>query len=330
MKLNSFPRIVKFLLKDLPTNDYPVLNSRLFCSIWFTGILDKGINSLRDLFYQLNHAGTKVDLSTFSKANKIRDPQIFMHLYHKLLHYIESAHPEKRLVLCPFDATVIPLMSKLFWLQGYRQVKLITTLNQDTKSTGHLIVSPGGAHEINFGEDIVKMLPENGVAVGDRGFCSHKVFDQFIENDALFIIRIKSNWKWDENYHITTERGKVRVVCFGNVQQKVDYYLATNIPEEVMSNEEIGEAYRQRWAIEVLWKFLKMNLKLDKMMSKNLNGITIQIYVILIVYLILQLLKVPRIYGSKLVDKFRYIQILIRQEWNFVHWLNRVVPRLNM
>jgi len=48
-----------------------------------------------------------------------------------------------------------------------------------------------------------------------------------------------------------------------------------------------------------------MNLKLDKMMSKNLNGITIQIYVILIVYLILQLLKVLRMYGSKLVDKFR-------------------------
>ncbi|WAS03988.1 hypothetical protein LQF76_08030 [Gloeomargaritales cyanobacterium VI4D9] len=66
-------------------------------------------------------------------------------------------------------------MSKLFWLQGYRQVKLITNLNQDTKSTGHLIVSPGQAHEINFGEDIVKILPENGVTAGDRGFCSHKV-----------------------------------------------------------------------------------------------------------------------------------------------------------
>ena len=97
----------------------------------------------------------------------------------------------------------------------------------------------------------------------------------------------------------------MRVVCFGNIQQKVDDYLATNIPEDVMSNEERGEAYRQRWAIEVLWKFLKMNLKLDKMMSKNLNGITIQIYVILIVYLMLQLLKVPRMYASKLVDKFR-------------------------
>jgi putative transposase len=56
-----------------------------------------------------------------------------------------------------------------------------------------------------------------------------------------------------------------------------------------MSNEEIAETYRQRWAIEVLWKFLKTHLQLDKMMSKNLNEITMQIYTILIVYLLLQL-----------------------------------------
>jgi putative transposase len=186
--------MVKFLLKDLPIHNYPVLNSRLFCFIWFTAILDKGVNSLRDLFYQLNHTSTQVNLSTFSKANKTRDSQVFMRLYHKLLRYITQAHPEKKLVLCPFDTTVIPLMSKLFWRQGDRQVKLITTLNQDTKFTGRLILSPGQAHEINnFGEDMVKILPENGVAVGDRGFCSHKLFGQFIENDTLFMIRIKFN-----------------------------------------------------------------------------------------------------------------------------------------
>jgi hypothetical protein len=36
---------------------------------------------------------------------------------------------------------------------------------------GYLLLSPGQAHEINFGEDMVEMLPENGLAVGDRGFC---------------------------------------------------------------------------------------------------------------------------------------------------------------
>jgi len=34
--------------QSLPTCDDPVLNSRLFCLIWFAAILDKGVNSLRD------------------------------------------------------------------------------------------------------------------------------------------------------------------------------------------------------------------------------------------------------------------------------------------
>jgi hypothetical protein len=34
----------------------------------------------------------------FSKTNKIRDPQIFMRIHHKLLRYIEQAYPEKKLV----------------------------------------------------------------------------------------------------------------------------------------------------------------------------------------------------------------------------------------
>jgi putative transposase len=110
-------------------------------------------------------------------------------------------------------------VSKLFWLQGYRQLKLITTLNQDTKSTGCLLLSPGQGHEINFGENIVEMLLENGVLVGDRGFFSRKLFGQFMRNGALFIIRIKSNWKWDENYRIATRYGPVRVVCFGIAKQ---------------------------------------------------------------------------------------------------------------
>jgi hypothetical protein len=93
-----------------------------------------------------------------------------------------------------------------------------------------------------------------------------------MRNDALFIVRIKSNWKWNENYRTATRYGPVRVICFGSIEQKVDDYLATNIPEEIMSDEEIAEAYRR--AIEVLWEFLETHLKMDKMMSKNSDGMT--------------------------------------------------------
>jgi IS4 transposase len=70
--------------------------------------------------------------------------------------------------------------------------------------------------------------------------------------------------------------------------------LATNLPEAEVSNSEVGEIYKNRWAIENLWKFLKMHLKLDKLMTKNENGIRIQIYSCLIVCLILQLVDIPQ------------------------------------
>jgi len=41
-------------------------------------------------------------------------------------------------------------------------------------------------------------------------------------------------------------------------------------------------------------------------------------------------MEIPRIYGSKLVDKLRYIQIVIRREFNCVHWLRRAVTCLEM
>ncbi|MHC5732623.1 MAG: hypothetical protein ACYTXY_52970, partial [Nostoc sp.] len=47
--INSFPKIVKDILKSLPKNDYPVLNSRLFFECWLSYALDNSLTSMRDL-----------------------------------------------------------------------------------------------------------------------------------------------------------------------------------------------------------------------------------------------------------------------------------------
>jgi IS4 transposase len=56
---------------------------------------------------------------------------------------------------------------------------------------------------------------------------------------------------------------------------RTEFRLATNLPESgefAVSNEEVGEFYRSRWQIELLWKFLKIHLKLDRLITKNTNG----------------------------------------------------------
>jgi len=94
---------------------------------------------------------------------------------------------------------------------------------------------------------------------------------------------------------------------------------------QTISNEEVAELYRQRWQIELFWKFLKMHLKLDRLISKSPNGITIQLYSCLIAYLILLLIEIPEIWGEKLLDKLRYLQGCMNQEFSYVHWIDRIL-----
>jgi putative transposase len=150
------------------------------------------------------------------------------------------------------------------------------------------------------------------------------------KSGILFIVRIKNNYKLDFSeegefvYIGSKKQVKCRVISFCDLETKTEYRFATNVDIEIMSNEEIAEGYRQRWAIEILWKFLKMHLKLDRLMTKNVNGVTIQIYTILIVYLILQLMQIPQIYGDTLLNKLRYVNLILSQEGNLISLSERL------
>ena len=58
-------------------------------------------------------------------------------------------------------------------------------------------------------------------------------------------------------------------------------------------------------------------------MTKNENGIRIQIYSCLIAYLILQLIEIPQEFGKTILDKLRYLQAYMCQEISYVHWFRK-------
>lgn len=334
--LNSFTGIVKKILESLPRNDYPVLNTRLFVLIWLYLIFDKSLTSLRDLFFRLNHSGIAVDLSTFSKASKHRDYQAISRIYTTLNRELKKRKGNREYPLYAIDSTVITLTSKLFWMFGYHQLKLVMGVNSETGSTGESHLHFGFGHDERFADLMMTTVPENGIAVEDRGFCGFDNLLAMSESGVLFIVRIKNNYKLEfegenEFVYIGSKREvKCRVVSFCDVKTKTEYRLATNVDKEIMSDDEIAEAYRQRWAIEILWKFLKMHLKLDRLMTKNVNGVTIQIYIVLIAYFILQLMEIPRIYGKTLLDKLRYINLIFSREGNLISMSERLFSAVEM
>ncbi|MEA5478944.1 transposase, partial [Pseudanabaena galeata UHCC 0370] len=152
--------------------------------------------------------------------------------------------------------------------------------------------------------------------------------------DRYFVIRVKNNINLEllDNGNAILGTGKdkveVRLVIFSDLETRSEFRLATNLSEtdnQTVSNDEIAEIYKKRWQIELLWKFLKMHLKLDRLITKNVNGITIQIYTCLIAYVLLELVNIPKEFGSKMLDKLRYLKAFMCENISYLHWFRRIV-----
>jgi putative transposase len=335
--LSNFPNIINKFLGDLPKDDYPVLDTFKFVSCWLSFVMDQSQSSMRDLFKRLNVRGIDMDISTFSKASKNRDPVIFHNLFLRLrseLNKKKNIDP-KALVLFPIDSTIISLTSKLLWKEGYHQVKLFSGINLLTAEPGGILIHFGQGHDSKYGEETIAATPKNGVNIMDRGFCKlERIKDLIQDKERYFVLRIKNDMSLQiqENGKFLVGTGMKKVECrivnYCDLEEKTEFRLATNlleIGEFAISNKEIGEFYRSRWQIELLWKFLKMHLKLDRLITKNINGIEIQIYCCLIGYVVLQLVEIPKEFGDKALDKLRYLQAFMCENISYVHWFRKIV-----
>lgn len=196
MIVNSFPKIVKPLLRGLPKNDYPVLNTRLFVECWLAYTLDNSLTSMRGLFHRLNHTGFEVDISTFSKANQHRSQEPFQKIYAQLNQLFQKQAQKNlgdKYAICPIDSTVITLTSKLLWVLGHHQVKLFSALNLATGSPEDNLINFRHNHDYKFGSLMMSKLPENAVGVVDRGFAGLKFIEELVQGNKYFVLRIKNN-----------------------------------------------------------------------------------------------------------------------------------------
>lgn len=193
----------------------------------------------------------------------------------------------------------------------------------------------GQEHDYNYGTELIDKLSDNQVGVLDRGFAGAGFINHCCEQNKHFVVRIKNNYKLrldEEMGYVIWDKKEVvkpcRVVVFSDLKTRHEYRLATNLEHQgdlAVTNEEIGEFYRQRWQIELLWKFLKMHLKLDQLITKNTNVITIQIYTSLIAYLLLQLVTIPKIFSKSLLDKLHYLQAFMCQKISYVNWIDEML-----
>jgi putative transposase len=273
--LKSYSKIINSLLKDLPENDYPVLNTKLWVECWFHFTINQSLSSMRDLISYLNICGIKVDISTFSRANQNRNAEIFPQIYQKLVQKLSDKRGQTKKqikeVILALDTTVVTLTSKLLHLNNYQEVKLLCSQNSETNIAENIGITLTKTHDCKMFSSNYTELESTGIVVMDRAFSSTKLIKNFQDKSQLFVIRIKKSIT-----KILQENGeyllgiknpiKCRLISFCSLENKKEYYLATNLPLEQgnqgFNDEEIAEIYRKRWATRGLLEIFKTAVKI--------------------------------------------------------------------
>ena len=154
------------------------------------------------------------------------------------------------------------------------------------------------------------------IHIFDRGYTDYRQFKWISEQKAFFVTRAQNNiqhatihnrkiGKNQQEYGIISDkyveviedrksdaRLKLRMVTFGFMDSKNEYQefsLLTNLMHH--RSDEIAQLYRERWNIEIVFRWLKTFLKFDHWLSRSKNGVLIQIYTALCAYLMALIAK---------------------------------------
>ncbi|NTS39866.1 IS4 family transposase [Flavisolibacter sp. BT320] len=156
------------------------------------------------------------------------------------------------------------------------------------------------------------------IVVFDRGLQSRKSFDAFTDSDKFFITRAKINTRCkganltvtaDEEGHLMTKREKISRHTYRLIRTTLhdsgeEICFLTNIKDE--DAYRIAQWYRERWQIELFFKFLKQHLNFSHLVSRTDNGIKVMLYMTLILATLIQVYKTKNSIGSFKLAKLRF------------------------
>ena len=302
-----------------------------------------GRSSLRDIEATLAsqkhlnyHLGSGViKRATLGRANQELTSCFFEDLFGKLYAGCQNGSPTHsfrfKKKLFSLDASLLDVSLKVFPQAEYNKMKgaykLHIGLDHDGLIPAFAAVTLGQVSDQTQAR--LMGFPEGSVLVFDKGYADYKWHNQLTRQGIFWVTRIRSNAKYrvvqrkavnkaqgitsDQIIEYTSERSRknnlrpVRRVGFYDAVMNKHYVFITNHLE--WSAKTIADIYKQRWQVELFFKWIKQNLKIKAFMGNTDNAVMTQVWVALCVYLILAYLKFQAKLGQSLQQISRLIHL---------------------
>jgi IS4 transposase len=333
-------------------------------------------DSLRDLIivieahqsksYHLGF-GKNVTRSNLSKANENRNYKIFEDFAnHLILITQEKNHNDSFEIkgnIYAFDSSTIDLCLSVFWWAHFRTtkagIKLHTLFDINTQIPVFIHITEANIHDVNA-MDVIN-YERFAYYIFDRAYVDYSRLYQITKSCAYFVVRAKSNVKFKRMYSNKIDKStgviydqtgkiegfytskdypeKIRKVKFFDAENKKTLIFLTNNFD--LSAQQIALLYKQRWQIELFFKWIKQHLKVKTFWGTTENAVRIQINIAIITYCLVSIiakdLKINRsiyeilqILSASLLDKTPVNELLMKSDYNNIneHITNQLVFNL--
>lgn len=281
--------------------------------------------SLRDLIVALeaHHSkcyhlgmGKNVSKSSLARANQDRD----YHIFEEYAYYLVSEARQKCANhifklggnVYAFDSTTIDLCLSVFWWAKFRKkkggIKVHTLYDVETQIPAFFHITEASVHDSKVMIEIP--YEPSSYYIFDRGYNNFKILYKIHQIEAYFVVRAKKNlgyksiqWKRrlpknvlsDASVFLTGFYPKqyypepLRLVKYWDEEQEREFIFITNAMH--ISALQVAELYKNRWQVELFFKWLKQHLKIKRFWGTTENAVRIQIYAAICAYCLVAIIQ---------------------------------------
>lgn len=298
-----------------------------------------GRHSLRDVVANANaqtsswyHLGARrVTRSTLARVNEQQPSAFYEALFGVLYKRCKPKAPGHRFrftnPLYSIDSSLIDLSLKLFpWAHfalGKSAVKLHLGLDHRGYLPAFAAITESRTSDIEMARTL--SLPKGSIVVCDKGYDDYSWYTALTQQGVYFVGRQKRGARYrvlerrtvnksqglicDQTIALTGLKSRreklapLRRIAYRDADTGKRYVFLSN--NFTLAAATIAACYKERWQIELFFKWIKQNLKIKAFLGTSKNAVMSQIWIALCVYLMLAYLK----YLSKLT---RSLQQMIR------------------
>jgi len=324
-----------------------------FCVMLFSQLSSR--NSLRDISSSwdshLNthyHLGvTRVKRSTLAEANSKRPSGMYLELFYYLLGKTRGNGIKHADAVRLIDSTTIDLCKQQFEWATFRSgksgVKIHTVFDPDAQVPTFFSITSANKHDKKAADKMP--LLSGATYVFDRAYNDYAWFYGLTQRDIKFVGRMKSNAQFevletntpsgdgvleDQIIHLSSAKAKkecptkLRRVSFVRKEDGKALSFITNDLKRTAS--EIAYLYKQRWQIELFFKWVKQNLKIKRFIGTSENAVKTQIIIAMIAYLLLHLTKTIMPTKKTMQQLARLLTTTLMQRRNIIDLLGEPSP----